>query len=334
MKFFDKYYIGFQKDRYKNTDNQRMLGFATYIDETSAFTKRKKTVDGWRDKTIETKIISNVPITGFKIIDSVSRHSTSNKLFRIYDPRGFELEITAENLFKIIESHTIVKGDIIEPMVWGREGNQNYLISGNSDEYKKSQIPKADKKINIGDYFKHPSGMIIYRYEGSYYAHTIEFSGYYGDRFGRKFYSYYNRYDIKRENYTVEFQVNRLKLTKVHVYSEWSVDEEGNLNRDFKKHLHARRSYLSDLISIDASEVTQEITSDIFSMNVGEDVSIYCNMANLGHFWFFFKTKEDVKNKNYSLGDFKKICHFDEKGILEKIAEHNIKTINYIIKEI
>lgn len=63
-------------------------------------------------------IIDNVPVSGFKIVTSVSRMSTSNKLWRILDPRGFVLEISCDNLEEIISTGAIENGEIIGNCQW------------------------------------------------------------------------------------------------------------------------------------------------------------------------------------------------------------------------
>lgn len=86
IKFHDKYYVGFQKSRYSNAETFRMLGFATPNTGDYAFKKRKATVDGWAEKDLSPMDLDNKPTHGFKIVDTVSRYSTSNKMFRIEDP--------------------------------------------------------------------------------------------------------------------------------------------------------------------------------------------------------------------------------------------------------
>lgn len=65
------------------------------------------------------QVWDNNPLTGFKIEKSVSRYSTSNKLWRILDPRGVEFEISTGCLEQIIEDATILKGGVIDAKcVW------------------------------------------------------------------------------------------------------------------------------------------------------------------------------------------------------------------------
>jgi len=72
-------------------------------------------------------VYDNAPMRGFKIENSVSRYSTSNKLWRILDPRGFELEISTACLETIIMSADIKKGGEIDaPCSW--MSNKNLVV--------------------------------------------------------------------------------------------------------------------------------------------------------------------------------------------------------------
>jgi hypothetical protein len=64
------------------------------------------------------QVWDNTPMTGFAITKSVSRYSTSNKLWRILDPRNVEFEITTSSLEEIIMKSTIKNGVIQDPCVW------------------------------------------------------------------------------------------------------------------------------------------------------------------------------------------------------------------------
>lgn len=147
-------YILGQDGRYI-TEDGIPLGFSNaYEPNTKAYEKRKKTQDDWaygsscfelnneywrKDYTWESDskgghkqvftesvidhhlqpiIIDNVPTEGFRIQHSVSRYSTSNKVWRILDPRGFELEITTDTLEDIIHGGDIRKGLIIGKCIW------------------------------------------------------------------------------------------------------------------------------------------------------------------------------------------------------------------------
>ena len=69
----------------------------------------------------------NDPLSGFKIERSVSRYHTSNKLWRLLDPRGVEFEITTGCLEEIMMSANILKGGEIDaPCIW--MGNKNLVV--------------------------------------------------------------------------------------------------------------------------------------------------------------------------------------------------------------
>lgn len=103
----------------------------------------------------------NSPDKGFKIVGSVSRWSTSNKLIRVEDPRGFVVEIPTGNLTTLLKHTTVEKGVIQESCVWGREGNNHILLPTNSVEYKQARAQTdltRDRvsfvKLDVGDKVK------------------------------------------------------------------------------------------------------------------------------------------------------------------------------------
>lgn len=146
-----------KKYQWERTPGNR-LGFANvYEPDTKAYAKRKKTQDDWaytfqgvekdgvfwqvgrayrpdpknplgRDIVMEVNepfpaelqpiIIDNDPLEGFKVVKSVSRYSTSNKLWRILDPRGFELEISSATFEDLILGGDIQSGLIIGACIW------------------------------------------------------------------------------------------------------------------------------------------------------------------------------------------------------------------------
>jgi hypothetical protein len=59
-------------------------------------------------------IWKNDALRGFKVLNSVSRYSTSNKLWRILDPRGIEFEVSTACLETLIMEAGILKGGEID----------------------------------------------------------------------------------------------------------------------------------------------------------------------------------------------------------------------------
>lgn len=63
-------------------------------------------------------IIDNIPLSGFRIQKSVSRQCGGNKLWRVLDPRGFELEITTGTLENLMMDCVIDHGLIMSECIW------------------------------------------------------------------------------------------------------------------------------------------------------------------------------------------------------------------------
>lgn len=133
----------------------------THYEENAAFEKRKSTGTGW-SRTTDGVTIDNSPEKGFYIGSSVSRWSTSNKLFRVRDPRGFVVEVPTDNIATLLHLCTVDKGVVQEECVWGREGNNHILLPVNSEPCTKS-LEQMDtlsnklipiKEIKIGDVVK------------------------------------------------------------------------------------------------------------------------------------------------------------------------------------
>jgi hypothetical protein len=128
----------------------------------AAAAKRKDTARQWAggywygrkkedDPEPKEYVFDNVPVEGFRIADTVSRWTTDNKWFRIHDPRGFMVEISAYNLTDIIDTGVIDHGKLLGSFVWARDGSQNYLVRGDHPEYLESIKPKEDYTPVPGD---------------------------------------------------------------------------------------------------------------------------------------------------------------------------------------
>ena len=63
-------------------------------------------------------ILDNEPRNDFTIAKTVSRYSTNNKLWRILDARGFELEISTSDMEDILMNGSVTEGKIIGYYVW------------------------------------------------------------------------------------------------------------------------------------------------------------------------------------------------------------------------
>lgn len=119
-------------------------------------------------------IYDNSPLSGFYVGCSVARWSTSNKLFRVKDPRGFTVEIPTDNLATLLHHTTVVKGVVEQECVWGREGSNHILLPINSEPYLIT-LDQMDtlanklisiKELNKGDHVKFFEDDNTYYYVG------------------------------------------------------------------------------------------------------------------------------------------------------------------------
>ncbi len=101
--------------------------FGDYFVNGTRYTYKVNPTTGRYDSVIENvhellqhppRIWDNVPMDGFRILKSITRSTTSNKLWRIEDPRGIEFEITTGSLEDLLPHVTIEKGLILEKCVW------------------------------------------------------------------------------------------------------------------------------------------------------------------------------------------------------------------------
>lgn len=107
-------------------------------------------------------IIDNIPTKNIYVGCSVSRWSTSNKLFRVTDPRGFTIEIPTDNLATLLHHTTVIKGVVQDECVWGKDGISHILLPINSEPYRLSREQQnvldnkliSVKDIKVGDWVK------------------------------------------------------------------------------------------------------------------------------------------------------------------------------------
>lgn len=137
-------YVGFRSD-----GEDTLTCFMTPYAKDSAFTKRKKTIDDWASKEMNTLIVDNKPQNGFRLVDTSRRYRTNNVLFRVIHPEfGAEFEITAENFMEILQNSDVVKGEIQEKLLIIRDGAKNVLVIENSPQHLgSSNVDENGKEI-------------------------------------------------------------------------------------------------------------------------------------------------------------------------------------------
>lgn len=132
-----KIHVGFQT---RHDTYTKKLAYIIYEDEKGVL-RKQKSWNGWRDKSLGEQIEDNVPTSGFvlnkKVGDYVSYWSHRQAYIRVYDPRGFEFEITVQNLLYILENASSIKGKGLEgEFVYGWNGTELVLLPVESPDYK------------------------------------------------------------------------------------------------------------------------------------------------------------------------------------------------------
>ena len=201
-----------------DTNNQDgLLGFASPYTQDTAFEKRKMTQDHWAygsglnidiqtdDSVTVTgssptngkycdagilfatncfpRIVVNEPLVGYQLARSVRRHGWSGKgnvVWRISDPRGFDLEITSENFASLLGCVTMEQGVIQGRCIWGRMGPRNVLLPEDSEPYQqalrltqkvRTQISLRD--VQRGDLVEIVSNQVPEEHQRCYYLGKV-----------------------------------------------------------------------------------------------------------------------------------------------------------------
>lgn len=129
--------VGFQK---RSDTFTGQLAYIIYYDEKGKL-RKEKSWETWRDKTIDPQEFDNAPMDGFTLNKDIKRYSggwfSSNRtMIRVHDPRGFEFEVTTENLIGILMHTDCLRRGLIGQFVYAWAGTELVLLPTNSEEYQ------------------------------------------------------------------------------------------------------------------------------------------------------------------------------------------------------
>ncbi|WQJ53561.1 MAG: hypothetical protein [Wendovervirus sonii] len=118
------------------------LAYVIYIDHTGKV-RKETSWQNWRDHKYNPSDFDNIPTEGFVLNKHVGGYKSDwnfrQSYCRIYDPRGFEFEITIDNLLWILDWEDCMHGKGLSgKYVYGWIYDQLYLIPCITDDYKKS----------------------------------------------------------------------------------------------------------------------------------------------------------------------------------------------------
>ena len=142
--------VGYQ-NRYDTYTKK--LAYVIYYDEKNKL-RKETSWNNWRDEKIEPDDFDNEPTRGFVLNKKVGDYSGDwgnhrQAYCRIYDPRGFEFEITINNLLYILENCDCLKGKGLDgEFVYGWDRKDLILIPVDSPDYKEIKT-RTDKIQNV-----------------------------------------------------------------------------------------------------------------------------------------------------------------------------------------
>lgn len=132
--------VGFQN---RDDTYTKKLAYVIYYDQHDKL-RKEASWNGWRDEKIEPEDYDNEPTNGFVLNKKVGGYKNYYDMrqtyVRVFDPRGFEFEITVPNLLYILENTSSIKGKGLEgEFVYGWSGKDLLLIPTNAPEYREMQ---------------------------------------------------------------------------------------------------------------------------------------------------------------------------------------------------
>lgn len=135
----DKLKIGFQNR--EGTYNGK-LAYVIFYDKKGEL-KKEKSWEDWRDKKINPQEVNNEPTEGFVLNKKVGGYKSHwnfrDAHVRVYDPRGFEFEISVPNLLFILRETDCSRGKGLEgKFVYAWDKQELVLLPVGSQDYKNS----------------------------------------------------------------------------------------------------------------------------------------------------------------------------------------------------
>jgi hypothetical protein len=145
--------VGFQN---REDTYTKKLAYIIYYDQKGKL-RKETSWQSWRNKNIPALDFKNEPISGFvlnkKVGDYVSDWNHRQAYVRVYDKRGFEFEITIENLLYILENVSSIKGKGLDgDFIYSWNNKNLILLPIDSPDYDK--IRNFNKIIYNKTYIK------------------------------------------------------------------------------------------------------------------------------------------------------------------------------------
>lgn len=135
--------VGYQ---YRDTKFEKKIGYVIYYDHTGKL-RKETSWEHWRDKQIDSNEFENTPTEGFMIHSNIKdRWSQRQEYLSIYDPRGFEFEITIDNFIYIIQHCNIINTGIVGKLVYVWKG-ADLILMPTADNTTYSELSKLQQSL-------------------------------------------------------------------------------------------------------------------------------------------------------------------------------------------
>lgn len=183
-------HVGYQN---RSDTYTKKLAYVIYTDEKGKV-RKERSWQSWRDNEINPDDFDNEPTSGFVLNKGVGgargswSSNTRNEYIRVYDPRGFEFEISVANLLFILTECNAFKGKGLEgEFVYAWGGTELVLLPVGCVEYKESseftelQTKKVTKKdMKEGRTYQHKNTKQLV-YLGRHKIRKLDRYWYYSD---------------------------------------------------------------------------------------------------------------------------------------------------------
>jgi hypothetical protein cdifQCD_20116 len=135
--------VGYQ---YRDTKFEKKIGYVIYYDHTGKL-RKETSWENWRDKQIDSNEFENIPTEGFMIHSNIKdKWSQRQEYLSIYDPRGFEFEITIDNFIYIIQHCNIINTGIVGKLVYVWKG-ADLILMPTADNTTYSELSKLQQSL-------------------------------------------------------------------------------------------------------------------------------------------------------------------------------------------
>ena len=294
--------IGYQN---RSDTYTQKLAYVIYTDNKGVL-RKETSWQGWRDKKITASDYDNIPTEGFVLNKGVggARESygwnSRNEYIRVYDPRGFEFEITVMNLLYILQECTATKGKGLEgEFVYSWQGKDLVLLPVHSQEYKTStefsslqanKVSARDLKVGCSYLTKKMEDLIYigrFMFYRTQYGRTYDY-----ETVGKKGHIFY---DENYENYggTIKGKFMHLKtmnsLAKLN--SDVEVSNYGEIMDKFNNSKHST-SALDFIVKPKPFKISRDLKKD----NWGSKGYAYIQSADNRETYDYFHFQPEYKN--------------------------------------